>query len=305
MNRPANKTLLDTYYELKTNSIQSRKMRKSSLEYFFGEKYFHYQDHVFDIKTKLLLDYHNFLKKRENITLQTKMNKWNILISFLKFTMQYYHEHEFIVIIPSDIINWNGNHKIAITNKNVIITPKEIEQLLNHFSEGNFKHYIIMRLFAETGMRKGELIDIKLSNVDFTNRHVKIVVGKTGLKYYIFSKDFVQKLQLYVKMREALDVEFDNLFLTKSFRPYGTRVFNLILKHALKQIGLEKDITTHTFRRSINTHRKRLKKCPNEICKRLIGHKTNDVNEASYTVYDFEDLIELYDQYDPYQELTL
>jgi len=74
---------------------------------------------------------------------------------------------------------------------------------------------------------------------------------------------------------------------------------------ACEKLGIEKDITTHTFRRSINTHRKKLKKCPLEICKRLLGHKTIDVNEASYTIYDFEDLIELYDQYDPYENLNL
>ncbi|GAI92824.1 unnamed protein product, partial [marine sediment metagenome] len=265
--------------------------------------YFNYQGHIFEIDISVLLDYHNYLKKLKKISLNTKKNKWTILVSFLNFTMEYYFKYGFIVKIPSKTINWNGNHKIANTNKNTIITLGEIEKLLKYFGEGNFKHYVIFRLFTETGMRKGELIKAKLSNVNFKYRHVKIEDGKTGLKYYGFTEKFAQKLRLYVNMREELKVDYDNLFLTHSFKPYSNRPFNLFLKIACEKLGIEKNITTHTFRRSINTHRKKLKKCPNEICKRLLGHKTIDVNEASYTIYDFEDLIELYDQYNPYENL--
>lgn len=305
MTRPVNKTIIDKYLDYITDSIQSKKMRKSSLAYFLEGKYFNYSEHIFDIDTTILLDYHNYLKKLKDISLQTKKNKWAILVSFLGFTMEYYHKYKFIVVIPSKTVNWNGNHKIAQTNKNTIITPGEIEKLLEYFRQGNFKHYVIFRLFVETGMRKGELIKAKLSNVNFEHRHIKIVDGKTGLKYYGFTKEFSQKLQLYVNMRKELDVNYDHLFLTKFFKPYGVRNFNKILENACKLIGLEKKITTHTFRRSINTHRKKLKKCPNEVCKRLLGHKTIDVNEASYTIYDFEDLVSLYDQYNPYENLNL
>jgi len=305
MPRPTNKTIINKYLDYITDSIQSQKMRKSSLAYFLEAKYFNYSGHVFDIDTTILLDYHNYLKKLKDISLQTKKNKWSILTSFLNFTMEYYHRFNFIVVIPSKTVNWNGNHKLAKTNKNTIITPGEIEKLLEYFRQGNFKHYVIFRLFVETGVRKGELIKAKLSNVNFEYRHIKIEDGKTGLKYYEFTKGFSQKLQLYVRMRKGLDVKYDHLFLTKLFKPYGTRTFNIILERACEQIGIEKNITTHTFRRSINTHRKKLKKCPNEVCKRLLGHKTRDVNEASYTVYDFEDLVSLYDQYNPYENLNL
>ena len=305
MNRPTNETIISKYLDYITDSIQSKKMRKSSLAYFFGDKYFKYSGPIFEIDTTILLDYHNYLKKLKKISLQTKKNKWNILISFLGFTMEYYHDHKFIVVIPSKTVNWNGNHKIANTNKNTIITPGEIEKLLEYFRQGNFKHYVIFRLFVETGMRKGELIKAKLSNVNFEYRHIKIDAGKTGLKYYEFTKELSEKLKIFVNMRKGLDVKYDNLFLTQFFKPYSTRAFNLILDRACEKLGFKKTITTHTFRRSINTHRKKLKKCPNEVCKRLLGHKTIDVNEASYTVYDFEDLVSLYDQYNPYENLNL
>ena len=45
--------------------------------------------------------------------------------------------------------------------------------------------------------------------------------------------------------------------------------------------------------------------CSNEVTKRLLGHKTNDLNIESYTKYDFLDLIDLFDKYNPYQTLNL
>ncbi len=55
----------------------------------------------------------------------------------------------------------------------------------------------------------------------------------------------------------------------------------------------------------LDTVRKKEMGCSNEVAKRLIGHKTNDVNINSYTKYDFLDLIDLFDKYNPYQTLNI
>jgi len=73
----------------------------------------------------------------------------------------------------------------------------------------------------------------------------------------------------------------------------------------LENIGIKKNITCKTFRSTLNTLRKKEKGCSNENAKRLLGHKTNDVNINSYTKYDYIDLMNLYDEYYPYQTLNL
>ncbi len=79
----------------------------------------------------------------------------------------------------------------------------------------------------------------------------------------------------------------------------------IVYPGALEKLGIDKNITCKTFRSTLNTLRKKEMGCSNEIAKRLIGHKTNDVNINSYTKYDFLDLIELFDKYNPYQTLNL
>ncbi len=61
------------------------------------------------------------------------------------------------------------------------------------------------------------------------------------------------------------------------------------------------NITCKTFRSILNTPRKKEMQCSNEKAKRLLGHKSNDVNINSYTKYDYIDLMNLYDENFPYQ----
>ncbi len=295
---PPNKEIINKYLS-HYGSEQSKKMRKSCLNYFFGEKHFNYQKHISKIDTKTLIDYFDFLNNLSDISFITKKNKWSIMTSFLKSTMEYYYELKFIVIIPKYNLNWNIVHKQPKSNKTIIATIPELELILQELRKQNLKLYLIFRLFIETGMRKGELITAKLSNLHLDYRYIN-GVGKTGEKIYFFSEGLRNLLKIYFNERKKLNVNFEELFLTHQFKPYGARSFNLKLKYVRDTLGIEKTITCHTFRRTLNTLRKKLKNCPNEDAKILLGHKVQDVNIESYTILDIEDQRNLYDKYNPY-----
>jgi len=299
---PTNKEIIDAYIG-HYGSEQSKSTRKSCLNYFFGEKRnkkcFGFKKHIFKIDTKKLIDYFDFLNNLSDISFITKKNKWHILISFLKSTMEYYQEFRFVILIPKFNLNWNVVHKKPQSNKRIIATIPELEQILQEFRKQNLKHYLIFRLFIETGMRKGELITAKLSDLHLDYRYIN-GLGKSGEKIYFFSEGLRNLLKIYFNERKNLNVNFEELFLTNRFKPYGLRAFNLNLKYVRDKLGIEKNITCHTFRRTINTLRKKLKNCPNEDAKILLGHKVQDVNIESYTILDIEDQRNLYDKYNPY-----
>jgi len=300
MNKPTNKTIIETYLRHFNHSVQSQNMRKSSLNYFFGEKYFNFQDNVFNINTDQLIDYFDWLKTQD-ISLTTKKNKWTILVSFLNSTMEYYRKYKFIVVIPKHSINWGNGHKKAVSNKNVIATKEEIIKILEYLKTRNYKHYLIVRLFIETGCRKGFMINALYSDVNTEKRLIESN-GKTGDKVYYFSKNLATHLEMWISNRKTENSKY--LFITKQKKGYGNRAFNLILKSACEQIGITKKITCHTFRRTINTLRKQMG-CPNEDRKILLNHKVNDVNIQSYTILEYENFIQLYDTWNPYKELKL
>lgn len=297
MEIPSNQEIIEKYIN-HYKSIQSQKMRRSNLNHFFQKSAF--SGHIFDIDTSILIDYHENLDKSNDISLQTKKNKWNILTSFLKFTMEYYHKNKFIVVIPTKTVKWGVKHKKANSNKKVIATISELEQILLYFKVHNLKHYLIFRVFIETGMRKGELLSAKLSDLNINERYLD-GLGKTGEKIHFFTKELKTPLTLYVNERKELNVDYEELFLTHSFKPYGDRAFNIILNKCCKRLGITKKITCHTFRRTINTYRKRMD-CSLEDRKQLLGHKLKDVNVESYTFLDIQEHRNLYDKFNPYEK---
>jgi len=167
MIEPTNEKIKETYLNHYRHSKQSVKTRKSALNYFFSELYFGYREHTFKIDTNILIDYFDYLKHLDSLSLGSKKTKWTLLISFLNFCMEYYRKYNFIVVIPKHSINWNGiPHKEPETNKNIIMTKEEIEKILDYLKLSHFQYYLIFRIFAETGMRKGELIKIDYNKVN-------------------------------------------------------------------------------------------------------------------------------------------
>ena len=313
----SNQELIDAYINNYEHSIQSQNQRKSSLRYFFDKteyitkmingkeikeekKRFGYSGHIFDITTLILKKYFVWLKNLDTINITTKKNKWNILISFLNNTMEDYEE--FLIKIPKLSINWRGCNGDRKEIKE-IASKEELERILKHFKLYNFKHYLIFRLLIESGLRKGELINAKYTGLNVKKRYIR-TSGKTEDVAYYYSKELAHFLKQYLNEREKISINNEILFLTNRNEKYSNRTFNLLLKNACKKIGIEKNITCHTFRRSLNTYRKKIG-CSNEDRKILLNHKVNDVNLESYVIYDREEYLALFDKSNPYENLNL
>ena len=296
----SNQNIINAYINNYQHSLQSQNQRKSSLKYFFGEDHFNYQGHMFEITTSKLKEYFVWLKNLDTINITTKINKWNILISFLNSTMED-HE-EFLIKIPKKTVNWrgcNGNRKEI----KEIASKEELEQILQHFKLYNFKHYLIFRLLIETGMRKGELINSKHNDLNIEKRYIR-TFGKTeGVAYY-YSKELARFLKQYLNEREKISINNATLFLTNRGEKYSNRTFNLLLKNACKKLEIKKNITCHTFRRSLNTYRKKMG-CSNEDRRILLNHHVNDVNIESYLIYDREEYLAIFDKWNPYGDISL
>lgn len=309
-----NQELIDDYIGFFKHSKQSQSMRKHSLNYFFNKYSYSLnlawfkRKTIFDITTKELISYFTWLKNLPGINLTTKKTKWTILSSFLNWLMED-PENDFIVIIPSKRINWNGiSNKTNRSNKDVYATKQEIKQILTFFKERNIQQWLIFKLFVHTGMRKGELINLRIDEIELENRHIHLFKGKTMEKHYFVPKknsdQFLLFLRIFLNKRRSLDVKNDYLFLTNRNQPYSERNFNILLKNAREQLGITNRITCHTFRRSLNDFRKEMD-CSLEDRELLLGHKTRNVNISGYTKQDIIRHRKLYDTWNPYKNSNL
>jgi len=303
-----NEHLKDKYLNRFNGSASTR---KSALRYFFGKNQsktsFGFNNHISKIAKGDLMDYFDWLNNLDTISIETKKLKWTILKSLLEYLMEYYDD--FMVIIPKKTVNWNKIHKESNSNKDVIMNKKEVKKILDYLKLNHYQYYLIFRTLTETGMRKGGLINIDYDNVDIKKRYIK-TKEKSGRVVYYVSKELAKELDIYLEERKSKSFYQKDGKILKAFfvsnrgRRFADRPFNLFLKGVLDKLNIKKNITCHSFRRTINTLRKKMG-CPNEDRKILLNHKTQDVNLNSYVKLRYNDFIKLYDRWNPYLELTL
>ncbi len=302
----SNEEIIKSYLNHWRSSKYSVSNRKSCLKYFFGNEkdHFHYQGHVFDINTGVLVDYFDHLNHLKSLAIGTKKSKWTTITSFLNYTMEKYYEHGFIVKIPTYTTKWNVTHKKANSNKHVLADISDITRILGFFALRDYKYYLIFRILVETGMRVGELTNLTIDGVNLEKRYLN-TTGKTGEKTYYISKEFVLLLKVYVDNRKTMDIADRSLLISQlTKKSYERNAFNRRLKKALISLGIEKRISCHTFRKTLNTLRKKMG-CDNDTCKILLGHKVNDVNIASYTIYNNDEYLAIADKWNPYKDIQL
>jgi len=190
--------------------------------------------------------------------------------------------------------------KESNSNKDVIAEKYEIEQILQYLKFTKHHYYLMIRILVETGMRIGELVDIEYENVDTEKRRI-VTVGKSGRKPYYTSKDLANELEYYIKHG---NFPLKYLFYSRKLRQYDDDSIRVELHNTVKRLEIKKNITPHTFRRTINTLRYKMG-CPDKELKILLNHKITDVNFSSYTKLKYEEYIRLYDKWFPYNDIAL
>lgn len=282
------------------SSPSSRKMIKTSLQTFlnFNNK------NLLDLTKHDIMAYRNMLNNNSEYRLQTKKNKLSILTSFVQWVNDRFSDEG--ILIPLPFYRNLQLDKREVKEKDhdfYVLNPKEIETFLNWLKYHNYKYFLIMGIFAFTGCRKSELINIKIKNVHLEDRWFK-AFGKTNWKEYIMDKRLCNYLNVYLKARKEIRTKHDNLFLTNRLEPYGDRAFNLYLQKIIPEI-FEKDlpIICKSFRKSLNQNRFLFCNTVGEERELLIGHKNSSVNMKHYLDITIEKKVEIYDSNNPYKDL--
>ncbi len=142
-----------------------------------------------------------------------------------------------------------------------ILTVEEIDSMLNAvemYKPEAQRNKAIIEMLYSCGLRVSELINIKLSNINFRMNIVKIE-GKGNKERIIpLSKNAKAEIKQYLKVyRDYLDIEEeykDILFLNKRGSALSrVMVFNII-KHLANRAGIKKNVSPHTFRHSFASH---------------------------------------------------
>ncbi|MFH1007671.1 MAG: site-specific integrase, partial [Candidatus Latescibacterota bacterium] len=130
-----------------------------------------------------------------------------------------------------------------------VLSKNEVKKILN--SCNNIKHRSILMLIYSAGLRRSELIDMKIVNID-SERMVINIIGAKGKKDRIslLSENMLQLLRSYYKEFKPEKYLFEG---SKGGKYSPTSVAN-ILKNASLKAGVNKTVTPHMLRHSFATH---------------------------------------------------
>ena len=203
-----------------------------------------------------------------------------------------------------------ANEKIVKSNVFSLVNgPKKSKKLPRYFEYNELEELfnvpdtrtplgqrdsLILEMLYATGVRVGELVNIKVSDIDLGRRNI-IILGKGNKERFVTYGEYCEDiLKTYLNTgRVSLNVkQSDYLFLNNNGGQLTDRGVRFILDKLIQKTSLNKNISPHMIRHSFATH------LLNEGCdlltvQKLLGHESIKATQI-YTHVTTDRLKEVY-----------
>ncbi|WP_121667181.1 tyrosine-type recombinase/integrase [Mesonia aquimarina] len=173
-----------------------------------------------------------------------------------------------------------ATHKALKTEKKVQVpfSVKELEEGLALFTGNNFvdlRNKLIIELLYTTGMRRAELINIKIQNISFATQTIKILGKRNKERILPLLNSVIKTIEAYLEKRDLLNkIEDETLLLVteKGDKIYETLVYRIINNY-FSRVSTKTKRSPHIIRHSFATHLLNEGANLNDV-KELLGHAT-------------------------------
>ncbi|MEF3079959.1 tyrosine-type recombinase/integrase [Winogradskyella poriferorum] len=187
-------------------------------------------------------------------------------------------------------------HKALKVGKKVQLpfSKEELKQVLEGSIEvvdfESARNRLIIELFYATGIRRIELVNIKLSDLDLSKNQIKVLGKRNKERYMPLLSSLVETLDIYLNYRNTLPktIDKEHLFLTKKgVKIYEMLVYRIINKY-FSVASSKAKCSPHVLRHSFATHLLNEGADLNAV-KELLGH----TSLAATQVYTHNSISEL------------
>ena len=149
--------------------------------------------------------------------------------------------------------------KVEQGPKHLPYVPTE-EEITNYykvvFKSKNMQNVVILKTLLYTGVRVGELVKIKLDNVDLDNYTIRISHGKGGKDRVVpFPEGFKEVIAMHIDQSKKKGAKM--LFESSWERGYSVRGIRKIVAEYAKQAGMTRSLSPHKLRHFLFTWMKK------------------------------------------------
>ncbi|MEW4924060.1 tyrosine-type recombinase/integrase [Algibacter sp. 2305UL17-15] len=204
--------------------------------------------------------------------------------------------YKFLLKVGDITQNPLSKHKALKTSKKVQIpfSEEEIGTVLDELNFDNsfegYRNKLIIELFYSTGIRRIELVELKLSSISLNNKTVKVLGKRNKERIVPLLNSVKETLANYLNKRNSLEEikDSEHLFLTKK----GVKIYEMlvyrIINDYFSQASSKVKKSPHILRHSFATHLLNQGADLNAV-KELLGH----TSLAATQVYTHNSIAEL------------
>jgi integrase/recombinase XerD len=179
------------------------------------------------------------------------------IISGVKAFFKYLIIEDYITNDPTMLIE---NPKIGLKLPEVL-SVDEIELIISSIDLSNKqgeRNRAILETLYSCGLRVTELINLKISNINFKEGYIKVIgkgdkerltpIGSNALKYISI---YVNEVRIHQKISKNHE---DFVFLNNRGSKLSRVMIFTLIKKIVDKVGIKKKVSPHTFRHSFATH---------------------------------------------------
>ena len=219
--------------ELKKYAISTAKTYVGMFEAFIN----YYKDMpLADIGEKQIRDY---------LSIQVEMGRSDSMLNQIINSIKFYYE--IVLDMP------NRYYEIERPRKKEklpeVLSKEEVIRMID--GTKNLKHKCILSLLYSAGLRRGELLNLKLADIDSNRMLIRVENSKGGKdRYTLLGKNMLEELRAYFKSYKPKTYLFEG----PNGGPYSAKSILNIVKRAGAREKIRKNVVPHMLRHSFATH---------------------------------------------------
>lgn len=196
-----------------------------------------------------------------------------------------------------------AKHKALKIKRKVQVpfTVNEINSVINNFKDDDsfeaFRNKLLVELLYSTGIRRAELINVKLKDVNFSNNTLKVLGKRNKERYVPILPSVLVSITKYLEERNKEGFISEYLLITsKGNKLYETLVYRIINSY-FSHVSSKVKKSPHILRHSFATHLLNEGADLNSV-KELLGHSSLASTQI-YTSNSLEAIKKVYNNAHP------